>query len=1039
MERKWWIGGLLALTLALGACGDNGGSTEEDIIWGFDNQVADEQGQPDVVAPDVPADEQAPEEVGGDVPVVGCDPNPCTEPPAAACDADGVTLWTYAPDGTCTETEEGVSCDYEQVPLNCAELQSVCIDGECVEVEIDPCDPNPCTVAPEPLCSEDGTTLTEYEAPGTCTDNDGEPLCEYASTDTVCTEQDQICKNGACVDPCDPNPCTEPPATGCAEDGITLLEYPETGECTVDGLTPICDYAAIETDCSEEGMVCTEGACVYEGTGNQPDVAGEVLFTEFMAKSQAGSDKGEWVELYNASDESLDLGGCLFKDAGSDSHEIVGPLVFAPGAYLLLARSDVPEENHGLEPDYVYGGNSLSNSDDELIIECNGLVIDEVIYNGNLVLEGVAAQLDLDSFDVALNDDGANWCPAMQTYGTAGKLGTPGLANEACPEPDPCDPNPCTEAPADLCAEDGLTLNTFSAPGNCTNVDGEAVCDYPPVPVDCSADQKICKDGACVEPPADPCDPNPCTEPPAPVCEVDGVTLTTHVTPGACTNVDGLASCEYTPETTDCGQDGGSCLDGACVPAGTGNTPDAAGEILITEHMPRSQSGTDNGEWVEVHNPGAEALDLGGCLLKDDNADSHEIAGTLVIPAGGYLVLAKSADPVANHGLQLDYVYSGFNLSNSGDAIIVECGGLVIDQVGYPDTAVILGAALQLDPDSYDAGLNDDPGVWCAATQVYGTADKLGTPGAANEQCPEPDPCDPNPCTEPPVDLCDMEGKLLTKYDATGTCTNVEGQASCEYNSVVIDCTLEEGVCLDGQCVTPCNPNPCTEPPVDTCDEAGLILTKYPAEGVCTLGEGQVTCDYPAETVDCGALNQECVDGECVDPGAPPQPDTAGDFVLTEFMPRSQSGTDKGEWVEFVNNTDTPLNVGGCFLKDDDGESVEITVTLAVNPGDFVLFARSDVPVENHGLPAIDFVYGGSFQLANSADEIALVCNDVVIDHVAYVDTWVILNTAIQLDPGSFDAGANDLLENWCAATTEFGTAAKLGTPGAANVACVSE
>ena len=41
-------------------------------------------------------------------------------------------------------------------------------------------------------------------------------------------------------------------------------------------------------------------------------------------------------------------------------------------------------------------------------------------------------QLDPDSYDAVLNDDGANWCASVDEYGDLGELGTPGFANPAC-------------------------------------------------------------------------------------------------------------------------------------------------------------------------------------------------------------------------------------------------------------------------------------------------------------------------------------------------------------------------------------------------------------------------------------------------------------------------------------------------------------------------------------------------------------------------------------------------------------------------------
>jgi len=1028
------LGCCLVAAFVVAGCSSDDGTSEPDVIFPFEVYVSDEQSPLDIdddaIAPTDSSDKDvSPVDVADP-----CTPNPCVIAPDPSCDADGVTLWTYSDAGVCTVEVGSAICEYELTPVNCGTDMMACLDGECVEVEYDPCDPNPCQIAPDAECSEDGTTLTEYAGPGSCVDVDGLPECSYEFTDTVCSEDEQICSDGACVDPCDPNPCTDAPASECKGDGSeVLLSYAIPGACSYDGEVS-CDYEADEYDCADDEMVCNAGACLLEGEGNQPNLAGQFFVTEFMAKSQSGSDKGEWIEVHNSTDFPLDLGGCILRDAGTDSHEIAGPVVVVAGGHGVLARSDDPAENHGLEVDYVYSGNSLKNASDEIILECAGVVIDEVSYTSILVAQGVAAQLDPEFYADDANDDLANWCPAVDVYGTVGKLGTPGGANPACPEPSPCVPNPCTAPDKDYCAEDGLTLNTFSAPGECT-VDGEsAICVYEATPVNCLDDGKVCIDGDCVEPPPDPCDPNPCDEPPLPTCNEAGTAVTDYEVPGDCMAENFVASCEYTPVSVPCEVDVESCLDGKCVPVGAGVQPTEVGQFIVTEFMARSKTGSDNGEWTELLNTSDSPLDLAGCFLLDEGSDNKEIETMLVVPAGGHVVLARSDDPVANHGLEPDYVYGGYSLGNNDDEIILKCGELIIDQVNYASDQAVLGIAWQLSADFLDATANDDMANWCAATEVYGDAGKLGTPGLANLVCPLPDPCDPNPCNEVLPNECDIDGLHLIIYPAEGDCTNDGGEAACEYVAEIQNCADTDEKCEGGQCVSACDPNPCTNPPADLCEEDGLTLTDYPEEGVCTAIAGLPDCEYTSVEVDCSADDKVCDEGQCVTPGLPPL--KAGDFVLTEFMAKSTSDADKGEWVEFANTTDSALNLKSCVLRDDDNDSFAIVDDLVVESGAYVLFARSDVAEENHGLPAAALYYSGALLLSNSGDEIVLQCGDIIVDHVAYTGTWVTDSAAIQLSPANFDATLNDDVANWCVATTEYGTAAKLGTPGTANIDC---
>jgi hypothetical protein len=194
-----------------------------------------------------------------------CDPNPCTIPPDPECSFDGTDLITYTSPGECTfESGYLPQCNYRYYDTtHCAVEGQVCRDGECVS----PCDPNPCTYPPNelPFCSEDGTALIAYSLPGECLPlSGGQYQCDYPATyvSQNCA-QGEVCWDGACINPCDPDPCTTPPAPACSEDGKSIITYIPPGTC---GISPSskfqCTYAyETSTDCSVNGMACREGAC----------------------------------------------------------------------------------------------------------------------------------------------------------------------------------------------------------------------------------------------------------------------------------------------------------------------------------------------------------------------------------------------------------------------------------------------------------------------------------------------------------------------------------------------------------------------------------------------------------------------------------------------------------------------------------------------------------------------------------------------------------------------------------------------------------
>ena len=981
-----WLSLLCTLTLALAfnGCGSRdateddsgikfrGSDAEADLgLDADDEDMAVDVGFDDTE--DVEPDEEEPEEVEGPDP---CDPNPCTESPAHECQDDD-TLLIYPTPGNCAADGAEAVCDYTPSAFDCTESGKQCIDAQC-QIPPTVCYPNnPCTAAPESYCEDDGVTLTAYDPLGECTVDGEDAVCDYPPSIVDCSADENICFAGECVepfDPCDPNPCTEIPAPVCDEDGVTLFEYGD-GECQADGFQHSCAYAELPQLCPDDG-ICVDGVCGPLGMGNMPDEPGQLVVTEFMAKAQAGSDNAEWVEIYNASNEHLDLEGCYFKDDDNDSHLVEQVLVVAPETYLLLGRSDDPEVTFGLVPGYVYSGFSLSNDVDEIEIECNTVQIDRVEYVEAQVELGVAAQLDPEQLNADANDLVENWCPATEVYHELlGKKGTAGAANSPCIPPDPCDPNPCLDPPADECGDE-FTLLTYDPMGECTGETGEAVCTYPPVPHNCQDIAMICVDAECVVAP-NPCDPNPCLDPPAAECSEDGLTLTSYESPGACSTGEGNLYCDYAPAVAECWADGKECKDGQCVTPGQGVTPSELGQVIVTEFMAKSQGGSsDYGEWVELFNATEAPLDLDGCELKDDDSNNFLIEGTFVVNPGQHVVFARSDVPEENHGLTFDMVYADFALSNSADEIVLVCDALEIDRVDYGGSFVAEGIASQLDLAAYDGQSNDVPENWCLAIAGYGTAGKLGTPGAENLDCTGvEDPCLPNPCTEPPLDVCAEDGITLLTYPATGACADVEGAPECTYEETATDCSLEEGMA--------------------------------------------------------------CKNAACVPENTAPQPSVEGDLVITEFMARSQSGNDPGEWVELVNTTGEALDLGGCMLKDDGSDDHIIAGSLPVAPGEHVLLARSGDPVANHGLPETAYVYSG-FSLSNTEDEIELKCGEVTIDKVMFDAAWVVLGVAIALDPDQTDPVLNDDLANWCEAIATYGTAepAKKGTPGGANTDC---
>lgn len=108
--------------------------------------------------------------------------------------------------------------------------------------------------------------------------------------------------------------------------------------------------------------------------------------------------------------------------------------------------------------------------------------------------------------------------------------------------------------------------------------------------------------------------------------------------------------------------------------------------VRLNEVLANAASVPDGGvvtDWVELHNPGATAVDLGGTALSDDSANLRRFvfAAGKMIPAGGYVVV--HFNPLAASSA----TNTGFGLKANGGTLFFSDkpanGGAVIDSITY--------------------------------------------------------------------------------------------------------------------------------------------------------------------------------------------------------------------------------------------------------------------------------------------------------------------------------------------------------------------
>jgi hypothetical protein len=498
-------------------------------------------------------------------------------------------------------------------------------------------------------------------------------------------------------------------------------------------------------------------------------VGQDIVINEIMNNPAAVADgSGEWFELYNPTGADIDINGWTIGDLDIDSHVIAngGPLLVPAGGYLVLANNADPATNGGVPVDYAYpAGFFLSNGADEVVLlDPAGAEVDRVEYDGGPAFpdpNGASMALADPALD---NNIGANWCTSSTPFG-AGDLGTPGAANDCDPpgEPPVVVINEIMNNPSAVADSAGEWFELYNPTGFDIDVNGWTIAD-----LDFNS-HVIANGGPLLVPAggylvlannADPGSNGGVTVDytyPADFFLSNSADELVLLDPGGAemdrVEYDGGpafpdptgASMALADAALDNNVGANWCTSSTPFGAGDLGTPGAANDcppqqeppvIVINEIMNNPTVVADSaGEWFELYNPTGFDIDIDGWTIADLDFNSHVIAngGPLLVPAGGYLVLANNADPGSNGGVTVDYTYpADFFLSNSADELVLlDPGGAEMDRVEYdggPAFPDPFGASMAL----LDPALDNNIGAnWCTSTTPFGDGD-LGTPGAAN-------------------------------------------------------------------------------------------------------------------------------------------------------------------------------------------------------------------------------------------------------------------------------------------------------------------
>ena len=155
-----------------------------------------------------------------------------------------------------------------------------------------------------------------------------------------------------------------------------------------------------------------------------------------------------------------------------------------------------------------------------------------------------------------------------------------------------------------------------------------------------------------------------------------------------------------------------------------------SGRLIITEIQDNPEGDDQSREFVEVYNPGPDAIVLDGWSVRDCSERGVALQGRLA--AGRYHVIAASDDPDENGGLDADGLMGDLFLPNGfGEVLVYDPDGALSDQVryrvgeGWPERQG--GRSLELPEPAAD---NMSGGSWRAGQERYGDGGR-GSPGEA--------------------------------------------------------------------------------------------------------------------------------------------------------------------------------------------------------------------------------------------------------------------------------------------------------------------
>lgn len=463
------------------------------------------------------------------------------------------------------------------------------------------------------------------------------------------------------------------------------------------------------------------GLCLLSGLFGAPAFAQEapiepipnIYISEINWAGSSLSTADEWIELFNASGQSVDLGGWVLTGAATSGNAlgITEGFVAAPGSSVLIANYGLGNEKTTLavEPNLVTTALSLSNSNLSIMLTMpDGTVVDQV---SELVgsTNPSTSMYRLSDGTWAASTSSANLLDANQ-------LGTPGMYGDVVSsEPTEEISPPAMEGSGEVVSESepepAIEITepepTLEAPEPTVVEPTEPVVEEPVVAEEPIIEELIIEPAPepTVEPTTEVTEPtevNAPTETPAleeiPVIEQEIVETVSE----AVVESEPVDESVEEPEIIE----SPAIIETPELITTLETTETVSLPILINEIVSNPVDGT---EWIEFYNPNNTAVDLQNYSVNDATGKATTLSGE--IASLGYFVVENPKGKLNN---------------DSDDVVLSDQHGTVIDQMSY-------GNETNPAPDAGESLARSESSFIVTATITKGSANILPEPEVVSE------------------------------------------------------------------------------------------------------------------------------------------------------------------------------------------------------------------------------------------------------------------------------------------------------------------